>query len=594
MKHILFAILLGYAQTAVVSDSIVVTAAAAPETIETTPAAVTIVTKEEIEAREARDVADVLREVPGLTVSRTGSQGKVAHIFIRGGSTKQALVLWNGVEVNNSYFSAYNLGQLASAGVERVEVVRGPYSALYGADAVSGVINVLTTPSRSGLTVDVESGENGLRNGVLSAGYAGRTLNAHAAIESRNDDGFESNDDFASATFLGGFEATLSRLSLGLIARHSSYDLGIPRNVNADFTAFVPTPRRREEGRETQIVLPIRFDTESLKYELRLAESRRQDDFADPDGAFGPDFAHTDARVRTLRASVQTRPTFAGVVTIGAELEDSVAEHQDAFGLDVDERDRDSRSLFVEDRISRGNLQVAIGARWDDFDAFGSEISPRLAVAWVRGNTKWRAAYGESFRAPAIGELYVPYFGNPDLNAERGRNFEVGFDTPYLSVTAFRGHFDDLIAFEGSRWENIDSAVSQGIEIGATRSFGPWTTAISYTFLDTEDEASGEPLLRRPEHAGSIALGYHAGPLSTQLVVIHAGARPDVTDLLPFGRVTNRAYTTADVTVRYDVGSLAPYLKLENATDEAYEEVFGYPSARRRFIAGIRYSLPRR
>src|SRR5688500_2153248 len=134
-----------------VSEEIIVTASAAPETLQSTPAAVTVISREDIEAREARDVSDVLREVPGLSVSRTGSQGKVSAIFIRGGSSKQALVLWNGVEVNNAYFSAYNFGQLSSAGVERVEIVRGPYSALYGADAVSGVINILTTPPTRGL-----------------------------------------------------------------------------------------------------------------------------------------------------------------------------------------------------------------------------------------------------------------------------------------------------------------------------------------------------------------------------------------------------------------------------------------------------------
>ncbi|HEU4520652.1 MAG TPA: TonB-dependent receptor plug domain-containing protein, partial [Thermoanaerobaculia bacterium] len=162
MKHIILVVSLftsswsAYGQSPSLSEEIVVTASAVQETVETTPAAVTVITRGEIERREARDVVDVLREVPGVAVSRTGSAGKIAGLFLRGGSSKQALVLWNGVELNNAYLSAYNFGQLATAGVERVEVVRGPFSALYGADAVSGVINVLTVPAKRGFTADVE------------------------------------------------------------------------------------------------------------------------------------------------------------------------------------------------------------------------------------------------------------------------------------------------------------------------------------------------------------------------------------------------------------------------------------------------------
>ncbi|HYU26684.1 MAG TPA: TonB-dependent receptor plug domain-containing protein, partial [Thermoanaerobaculia bacterium] len=127
-----------------ISDRIVVTASDVPETIESTPAAVTVVTRKDIDERAARDVADVLREVPGLTISRTGSPGKATSLFTRGANSTHTLVLWNGIEINNPYFSGYDWGRFSTAGVEQVEVVRGPFSALYGSDAVAGVVNVLT------------------------------------------------------------------------------------------------------------------------------------------------------------------------------------------------------------------------------------------------------------------------------------------------------------------------------------------------------------------------------------------------------------------------------------------------------------------
>jgi vitamin B12 transporter len=560
------------------------------------------VTKEDIEKREARDVSDVLREVPGLTVSRTGSSGKTTSLFIRGGSSKQALVLWNGVEMNNAYLSAYNFGQLSTAGVEKVEIIRGPYSALYGSDAVSGVVNILTAPVRSALTVDAEAGENGLRNGMVEGAYVDSMWSVHGAAERRADDGFTTNDDFTSNTFVAGVQAApRSNLLIGLIARRSTYDLGIPRNANSDFTAFVPTPHRREEGSETQVVLPLRLDAGGLRYELRLTDNERNEKFRDPDAPFGDEFANTDSSTRSARASVQSSPMIAGVITLGGEIERSDVDHTDSFGLDVRSQSRNSRSLFIEDRVSvpvaGTKLEIAAGARYDRFDTFGSQISPRIGVAIVESSRKWRAAYGTGFRAPAIGELYAPFFGNPDLQAEHSRNFEIGFDqylrAATLSVSVFRSTYDDLISYDviANKFGNVDRAKAHGVELGASRRFGHLDASISYTWLKAIDAATDEQLVRRPKSSGSVALGYDAHPVSAGLVVTYAGARRDITDLLPFGVVINEAHTTADLTVKYQRGGASPFVKVENATDAKYDEVFGYPSARRRFIAGVRYTM---
>ncbi|MGZ4780215.1 MAG: TonB-dependent receptor domain-containing protein, partial [Thermoanaerobaculia bacterium] len=195
------------------------------------------------------------------------------------------------------------------------------------------------------------------------------------------------------------------------------------------------------------------------------------------------------------------------------------------------------------------------------------------------------------------GELYAPFFGNPNLNAEHSRNFEIGFDQylrgATLSITGFRSTYVDLISYDviGNKFGNVDRAKAHGVELAASRRFGPLDASISYTWQKAVDAATNEQLVRRPKNAGSIALGYDFHPLSAELVVTHAGARRDITDLVPFGIVINEAYTTADVTVKYQVSGVSPFVKVENATDAKYDEVFGYPSARRRFIAGIRYTV---
>jgi len=584
------------------SAQIVVTASSVPESVETTPASVTVISKDDIEKREARNVADVLRDVPGVTLARTGSSGKTTSIFIRGGSSKQALVLWNGIELNNAYLSGYDFGQLSTAGVEKVEVVRGPYSALYGSEAVAGVVNVLTNPSRTFFGLTAEGGGNGWLNGVIDGGYVNGMWSTFGAAERRADDGFAPNDDFASRTFVAGVQATPNaNFTAGLTARYNSNELGIPRNVNGDATAFVPSPNRRQSGTETQIAVPLQLSAGGLHYELRLGDAEHTEEFSDPDAPFGAEFGHTDIATRTGRLSAQTSQTRAGVFTFGADLERSEVDHTDSFGLDVRHQSRDSHALFIEDRaslpVSGKRLEVAAGARYDHFDTFGSQVSPRVALAFVENSRKWRAAYGQGFRAPAIGELYAPFFGNPDLEAEHSDNFEIGFDQyvsrATISITAFHATYRDLISYDNlaNRFGNIDRANAHGIELSASRSFGPLSAALSYTWQKVVDEKTDEQLLRRPEHSGSLSLGYARQAFSGEFVLTYSGDRRDVTDLYPFGFVSNDAFATADLTMKYQIASVTPFVKVENVGDERYEEVFGYPSPGRRFIAGIRYAI---
>ena len=583
-----------------IHDEIVVTASALPEEKDETPVAATVITREQLEQREVLDVADALREVPGLAVSRTGSPGKNTTLFIRGGSSKQALVLWNGVQINNPYFSGYDFGQLSAAGVERIEVVRGPFSALYGSEAVSGVVNVLTTPTRNRATLDVEGGEHGLLNGALTGAWVTERWNGNATIEHRQDDGFAANDDFESTSLLGGVTFTpFDGLSLGALARNIGYDLGTPRSPDPTFTHFAPSLRRREEGGETQFIVPVRYDRGSSAFTLRVWETQRDDTFSDPDAAFGPQHDVVESNIRGAHTTAQIE-TRLGTISVGGEYGRAVVDLAAGFGT-IDARERANRSFFVEDRLSlaRGadtSIEVTAGVRYDDFDEFGSETSPRVAVAFVRAGHKVRAAYGEGFRAPAIGELYFPFGGNVNLGSEHSRNVEVGYErfsaSGSFSVALFDTDYEGLITFGPTfQFENIAAARARGIEVGAARRLGPWQIDASYTWLNTEDEATGEELLRRPEHSGSFAVGYHAPAYSAQLVLTHKGERNDVTDLFPFGTVSNEAYTVADVVLHYRLGTLTPYLKLENLTDQGYEEVFGYPSGRRRAVVGLRWGI---
>lgn len=582
--------------TPATNETIVVTASALPESEQNTPAAVTVVTKKEIDERAARDVADMLREVPGLTVSRTGSQGKTTSLFTRGAGSTHTLVLWNGIEINNPYFSGYDWGRFSTAGVEQVEVVRGPYSSLYGSDAVAGVVNVLTAPKRNALRVNVEAGSRGLRNGSVEGSLVSASQLFSGAIERREDSGFARNDDFAQTSANAVWKwIAIRNFSAGIAARYTNYNLGIPTNLNALGDAIVASPHRRQNGNERQFALPISQTLGAFAYDLTLSDVRQNDDFADPDDPFGLIASTTRSKTRRARLATTTNAGTIGTLVIGGEWARAEVTDVNTYGVNLDRDRRSERSVFVEDRFSHAigdaRLEVSAGARYDRFDTFGSQTSPRVAAAFINGADKFRAAYGQAFRAPSIGELYFPFSGNRTLNPERSRSAEVGWDHTWttgsqLSATAFRSRYEDLITFDNATYSfaNIGRATAQGIELAGSQAFGALSTSVSYTWLD-------KPLPRRPRNSGSIFVGYRAGTVDTNIVIARTGARQDVLPVFPFNAVSDRAYTTVDVNAQMTTGRITPFVKVENATNTRYEAVRGYPSPTRRASLGIRFVM---
>ena len=525
-------------------------------------------------------------------------------MFTRGAASTQTLVLWNGIEINNPYFSGYDWGRFSTAGVDRIEIVRGPFSALYGSEAMAGVVNVFTTPRKSALHIDIQRGGEGLQNAMIDGAWVGATSLLSGTYEHRKDDGFDPNDDFSQNTASALAKWMPSQaFSVGIAARHTTYDEGIPFNTNADATALVPSLSRRQDGHETQVSIPIAFTLGRFVNELTFSDSRRRDDFEDPSDPFIT-ASTTDSKTR--RAHLTTRfATPIGTLVAGGEYERAVVNDVTNFGPNFEDARRTSRSFFIEDRYSHelgaaSRLELSVGARYDKFDVFGSQTSPRAAIAIVAGNDKFRAAYGHGFRAPSLGELYYPFFGNPDLTAERSRSYEIGYDHTLgndglFSATYFNSRYKQLITFDPTTFvsENIGRVRSDGAELGLQqRTTANTYAAISYTYLRrNEDEATHEPLLRRPKHSGSLVLGYRSGAIDTNIVVLRSGSRLDTQPIAPFGHVTNAGYTTVDVNLQYRSGKWVPYVKVENATDRKYEEVLGFRSPQRRAIVGLRVAL---
>jgi vitamin B12 transporter len=576
------------------TERIVVTASGWPEPADSVPASVTIVSREQIERQAALDLAEVLRQVPGLFLSRAGSSGKQSSLFTRGVNSTHTLVMWNGIELNNPYFSGYDWGQFSTAGIEKVEIVRGPFSALHGADAVGGVINMISGAHHSGIGADVQLGERGLRNGRIEVtGIAERFL-GDLALEHRQDDGSHPNDDFEQTSVLAAARwSPGARISAGVSGRFNDYRLGIPFNLGE------PSLERRQSGRELQIALPLIGRAGRFDWDLTPSHTRHEIDFHDPLDAFGPFESATDSRTNRLAGKARIE-TSLGQFVAGAEIENATVDDESLFGKNLEGAERRSRSLFVENRYSTtlggSSLEMSAGVRLDDYEQFGSETSPRLAVGWSVGEIRVRGSYGEAFRAPSVGDLYYPFYGNPGLGPETSRSLEAGVDWRrgrlLLTGVVFRNTIDGLIVFHPptSRAENLGRAVTEGIELGARVQQGRWRADLGYTLLDATDGATGEDLARRPRHSGSVGLGWSEGPFGVSVSAYHAGSRPDFLPSFPFSRVVNESYTVVDFQMHLDRGPVRPYMKITNLTDEKYEEVLGSPSPSRRMALGLRYS----
>ena len=589
-----------FAQTQSVSDQIVVTASALPEKVEETPAAVSVITRKQIDALADRDLSDVLRHVPGLTVIRSGSSGKATSIFTRGSNSNHTLVLWNGIEIINPYFGGYDWGQFSTSGVDQVEIVRGPYSALYGSEAVAGVVNVITAPWRDEVRVELEGGGRGLRDGRASVTHGVGSLLASADFDSTHDDGFAPNDFFARNAADAVLRWTASSTtSVGVIARYNSFRLGVPTNLNGDASALVPSPNRKQKGFEREVAIPIDQTLGRLSWNARIAQTRRGDTFTDPDDPFG--FTNSRTDVSTNRARLTGRVlTSIGTLVAGGEYERASVDDRSNFGITLAGKRRTEESLFVEDRLARSfgswSAQASAGARYDSFETFGSETSPRAALALANAANKFRVAYGEAFRAPSISELYSPFGGNAALQAERTKNAEVGYDRSFvasrLSITAFRGGYRDLITNSGFTYANAGRARSTGVEASFERDFAErFYSLVSYTYAQTKQLQTGRALIRRPRHSGSIVVGSHLGAIDANADLTYIGKRDDIQPVAPFGRIETAGHTTLDLNVQYLASSFTPFLKIENATDRRYEEVPGYPSPRRRVSAGLRFTM---
>jgi vitamin B12 transporter len=622
---------LGIAMPALADDAtvrqpeVVVSASRVPLPAQEVGSAVSVVDGADIERRQVRALSDVLREVPGLTVNRSGPIGSLTQVRIRGAEGNQTLVLIDGMEVNDpSGPSEFNFGNLLASDVERVEVLRGPQSALYGSDAIGGVINIITRrgagPATAGLSVEGGSFRTGqasanLRGGGASYHYAfGITgFSSDGVSIAPKDEGNSEQDGHENRTYGARIGFTpLPDLEIDLTGRYidSQTDsdrqpavAGIVRTVDGD----VVSDTQQRTGR---IQASYSLFDGAWTHQVGAGLNEEKADTR-TNGAVTFEADGKKARYDYQTSVFFGTPDFEDArhtVSLQAEREDDSQVTRSAFSST--DLDLTNYGYAGEYRIALWDrLFLSGGARHDDNDIFKDANTWRATAAWLHDATSSRlhTSYGTGVKNPTLFEVFgstANFTGNPNLTPERSRGWDVGVeqsllgDRAVIDVTYFNNRITDLIQGSGNTAVNLaGTSRIDGIEVSASVEMAPDLRLTGqYTWTDGED-ANGTELVRRARHLASVNLSYRflEGRASVDLGFDYNGKQDDTQFSNFFAsrrNVTLDDFTLVDVAASYAItDKVELFGRVENLLDEDYQQVLGFDNPGIGAVIGVRTRL---
>lgn len=622
---------------------LLVTALKTPVPRALTSASTTVLTGTTLRAQGLNTVADALRSVAGAAVVQNGSFGSISSLFMRGGESDYTLVMVDGVRVN-SPGGLYDFSNLTLENVERIEIVRGPSSVLYGSDAVTGVVHVITkngsVPAysaqlvlgggdRVGTSVPSDNRNYSVTSANLEArGSAGPVQLSFGGSHFESGGAYAFNNDYRNTSVSGragiglgaSWVATLTGRYTDSEYHFPTDGSGLPIDANQFRTTQVVTTALELAG----AVAP-RIDAR-LRVGLNDQLERYRDEPDSPADTFGSPFSHSRGRVRRQFADLNASYNLGAysIVTVGGEIEqqkDRNSYHSDGqfgpFDSSMDQ-DRSSTGVYAQALHTVGALTINGGTRVDHNDRFGTFFTYRAgASVRIAAATRLRAAIGTGFKEPTFFENYAQGFttGNPDLEPEQSRSWEAGIEHNIgqfatLRATAFFQRFRDMIQYSPAaigepNYRNLAGARADGAEVEITVSpIRRLQITASHTYLSTEvtDEGTGNDaqfqegteLLRRPAHTTSISALVNFSRGNVSLRTNRIGQRDDLDFAsFPAQRKTLDAYMTVDIAAAINairIGDTRVQLtaRIENALDEQYEEVLSFPARGRALYAGVR------
>ncbi|WP_200372025.1 TonB-dependent receptor plug domain-containing protein [Rhodovibrio salinarum] len=616
-------------------DEVVVTATRVPTRIEEVGASVTVIDRQEIEEQQYRTVTEALHTVPGLRMVSNGPRGTTTSIFMRGANSNQTLVLLDGQRISNpgTPSGAFNFADLTTDNIERIEVVRGPQSALYGSDAIAGVINIITRrPERAGVrgSASVEGGTLGTfkgsgnlrgRQGRVSfdATLSGITTDGDTITPERyRPAGAPAEDDsYQLLKAAGRLGIDLSeQLDASFYAEVTDSELDL--DDNPEDPNSVEQTRRYITGAE----LSGHFWDGRYRPTLSLGYTDfRRDNDNRPD-------AFSGTRTNTVNEGSRASASFENeldvhddhTLILGAEVyEESFKSSgvQDFSGFIQRQRsdaDATTTALFLQDVYQlTSQLSGTIGVRYDKPEDFDGQVTWHVAPSYEieATGTRLKGSVGTGFKTPSLFERFgftpsnsgTAFRGNPDLDAEKSFGWEVGFEQPLLDsrvrfgATYFQNDIEDGVTtvfdsnFNSTTVNNADIETSGVETFVAVEPLDRLSVRVDYTYLSAEDADTGQSLVRRPKHKVTVQARWRP----TDRLTLSGGLRgiAGVTDIgLNGGRVDLNDYLVARVAGSYRINDWSEITaRVENLTNNDYETADGFKAPGLEAFVGTRLSF---
>ena len=586
-------------------DNVVVTATRTAITADASLAAVEVIDRDAIERSQARSLQDLLRGRAGIDLANQGGLGKVSTLFLRGTESDHTLFLVDGVRIGSATSGLAALQDLPLELIERIEIVRGPRSSLYGSEAIGGVIQVFTRGAREGTRVRAHAGagSNGLREAGAGIDLGNGTGWLGIDANHQETDGINACRGSASPVFAGcGMDAPDPDRD-GY--RNSSVSLRgglrFAGTWTASFDAMRAEARNEYDGdpawglpdnsETVQQVVGGRVRHEGERLALQFTAGRNTDS---SDNYQGTDFTDRFATHRDS-AGMQADITVAAghLLTLGVDW--SRDSGGVVGGFNAFDASRDNNAGFAQYQGALGRHDFQLAVRHDDNELFGGHDTGSLAWGVDLGHgLRATASHGTAFKAPSFNELYFPFYGNPDLLPETSRSTELGIgqhkDRWHWRLDAYQTTVDDLIVYDPTIFiaNNIERARIRGAEFGIGATLGGWDIAAQATLMDPRNlgEAAYDRLLpRRSRRSARIDLDRTVGEWRLGATVIGQGRRfDDVQNLLPLG-----GYATVDLRVERDIGDWTVQAGLDNAFDRDYETAAFYNQPGREWSLALRY-----
>jgi vitamin B12 transporter len=615
---VLMAPLAAHAQEPKRVDPVVVTATPVATPVEQLGASVSVVPGEDFQTYHYPTLDEALRSVPGVEIRRSGAYGKTTSVTIRGANANQVQVLVDGLRVKSPTLGQVDLSDISPDLIERIEVIRGPQSTLYGADAIGGVINIITRKGKGGpfqATIQQEVGNYDTLVSRATVSGAWKILNYALSASHFESNGQFQNDETDANAISARVGATLPWDStLDFVFRYNKNDVGVPvKGVFPGPQPIVPIINRNARSQSETTIFSLEGKSRPVEWwetRGRLARYENSAGFQDPlDPGVDFDFA-TFSQVNVERREAEWVNSFFigkwSTSSVGLEHRREIGENKGLFRAATE-----TQSVFFEQQLRFfERLFLTGGFRIEDNSVFGTSTTERGSLSFLikETGTRLRGSAGTGFRAPTFNDLFFPGFGNPALQPEESLSYDFGVDQKLwnnrirLGLTYFQNNFKNLIAcctplptapFGGPF--NVGRARSAGIEFTSEVDVLPnLVVSLNYTYTDSENLATDRPLPREPRHRWNIGLTWEPISKLSLFTQVHVVSE----QFEQFGEVYNSGSTRVDIGGTWRILERTGWLqkleltaRISNLLNEGYAEVRGFPALGINALVGLRASF---